>query len=338
MRGASTLLAALAAAALASASPGPPCKCSNATLCKPLAGPAVADREFFMFATAASQNWELYPWERLTTVAVAGWDGVTSDMVCRAHASSTRLVILTSMPKDQVANATLRSAWVASTVASVRASALDGVNVDFEDFVLAGETAVRDGLVALTKELRAALDAAGREDGGAYQLSWDFAWSPDGLDGNCGIDERCYPYAQLAALVDVGFVMAYDMRSQVFGPGPCRAYANSPRDLVADGMTRWAAVAASSKLVLGLPLYGYRYTCLPGTDPAAALCPINTTLWRNATCSGEATFGGMVLWFFVCFSPAAALTPPPPTAPPHAVESPPPSKSRRLCGERAQRV
>jgi spore germination protein YaaH len=168
-----------------------------------------------MFSTAADQNYGLYPWSELTTVALAGWNLVVPEVTCAAHAHGTRLVILTSMPKAQVANATARAEWIDSTVSNVVTAGIDGVNVDFEDEVMPWEKDVQEGLVSLTKELRVALDAAGARAGGAMQLSWDFAWSPDGFDGNCGIDERCYPYAELAAIVDVSFVMAYDMRSQV---------------------------------------------------------------------------------------------------------------------------
>ncbi|KAA0158731.1 hypothetical protein FNF27_04516 [Cafeteria roenbergensis] len=238
-----------------------------------------------MFATAAQTNWEQYPWDSLTTVAVAGWDGVTSEMVCHAHASNTRVVILTSMSKQQVPNRTARAEWIAETMDQVAQAGLDGVNVDFEDYVLPDDTATRNGLVDLTKELRTAIDEQGRARGGTMQLSWDFAWSPDGQGGGCGVDERCYPYQQLAAIVDIGFVMAYDMRSQVFAPGPCTAWANSPKPLVEAGLRNWTNIASPNKLVLGLPLYGYKYPCLNGTLPTSKDCRIPTTHWRNATCS-----------------------------------------------------
>ncbi len=287
MRTFATATAALACVAASQAGAVPTCQCSDPSLCKPLAGPPAASRELFMFATAAQTNWEQYPWDSLTTVAVAGWDGVTSEMVCHAHTSNTRVVILTSMSKQQVPNRTARAEWIAETMDQVAQAGLDGVNVDFEDYVLPDDTATRNGLVDLTKELRTAIDEQGRSRGGAMQLSWDFAWSPDGQGGGCGVDERCYPYQQLAAIVDIGFVMAYDMRSQVFAPGPCTAWANSPKPLVEAGLRNWTNIASPNKLVLGLPLYGYKYPCLNGTLPTSKDCRIPTTHWRNATCSGE---------------------------------------------------
>jgi di-N-acetylchitobiase len=282
------LLAATCLAASAHAQTIPTCNCANASLCKPLPGPPTAEKELFMFVTRAETNWQLYPWDDLTTVAVAGWTGVTTEMVCHAHSTGTRLVILTSMSKADVPNATARAQWVQTTVANVMQSGLDGVNVDFEDEVLPDEQDVQQGLISLTKELKEALDAAESKAGGTYQLSWDFAWNPFGFWGNCGVDERCYPYQQLAAIVDVGFVMSYDMRSQVFGSGDkCFAGANSPQPVVGGGLKNWTSIAAPGKLVLGLPLYGYRYECLAGTSPSGAdgPCQIAPTDWRNATCS-----------------------------------------------------
>jgi len=78
-------------------------------------------------------------------------------------------------------------------------------------------------------------------------VSVDVAWSPD-----C-IDLRCYDYAGIAAAADLLFVMAYDMRSQVFWPAPCDASANAPLPLTLAGMGNWTAMVDPAKLVLGVP-------------------------------------------------------------------------------------
>jgi len=54
----------------------------------------------------------------------------------------------------------------------------------------------------------------------------DVAWSP------ACIDKRCYDFTSLADIADFVFIMAYDERSQIFGP--CVAWANSPLN-----MTLW---------------------------------------------------------------------------------------------------
>jgi di-N-acetylchitobiase len=113
-------------------------------------------------------------------------------------------------------------------------------------------------------------------------VSVDVAWSPE-----C-IDLRCYDYAGIAAAADLLFVMAYDMRSQVFWPAPCVASANAPLPLTLAGMGAWTGLNVSvdpSKLVLGVPWYGYIYECIDDTAPDAANCPIERVTWRGVNCS-----------------------------------------------------
>jgi spore germination protein YaaH len=52
------------------------------------------------------------------------------------------------------------------------------------------------------------------------QVSVDVAWGPFDVDG------RNYDYAAIADAADILFVMAYDTRSQIYGP--CLASANTP--------------------------------------------------------------------------------------------------------------
>ena len=55
----------------------------------------------------------------------------------------------------------------------------------------------------------------------------DVAWSP------ACIDKRCYDFTSLADIADFVFIMAYDERSQVFGP--CVAWANSALNVTLSG-------------------------------------------------------------------------------------------------------
>lgn len=48
------------------------------------------------------------------------------------------------------------------------------------------------------------------------QVSFDVAWSANGIDG------RYYEYKKIAAYSDVIFIMAYDEQSQILN-GPCTA-------------------------------------------------------------------------------------------------------------------
>ena len=53
----------------------------------------------------------------------------------------------------------------------------------------------------------------------SYQVTFDVAWSPDGIDG------RNYDYLKIAEYTDFVVVMSYDEQSQIYGD--CKALPNS---------------------------------------------------------------------------------------------------------------
>ena len=263
--------AATAAAAAAAA-----CPCADVSLCAPLDLPPRA--EVFGFSTVRA-NWAHYPLDVLTTVAdFAGALAADPSVICRAHAAKVKVTGNAPYPRDQLHNASFLAAFVAQQVAAVQAFFLDGINFDFEDPI----NATDGDAAALTAVIAATAAALRAEASPLVSVSVDVAWSP-----NC-IDLRCYDYAGIAAAADLLFVMGYDMRSQVFWPAPCDASANAPLPLLLEGMGNWTGLELSvdpNKLVLGVPWYGYIYTCIDGTAPDAAYCPIERVTWRGVNCS-----------------------------------------------------
>ena len=106
------------------------------------------------------------------------------------------------------------------------------------------------------------------------QVSVDFAWSPNGIDGRWfdwkglaaaagapGMAQALWAgttacYEVLSSLdtliADLLFVMGYDTQSQIWGE--CKANANSPLALVESGLQQYLALGIpASKLVLGVP-------------------------------------------------------------------------------------
>ena len=270
------LLSAAAVAVTLCSAAAPACPCADASLCAPLNLPPRA--EVFGFSTVAS-NWAHYPLDVLTTVAdFAGALAADPTIICRAHAANVKVAGNAPFPREQLHNASFLAGFVAQQIAAVKTFFLDGINFDFEDPIDSsnGDAAALTNVIATTA---AALKAAVAP---FITVSVDVAWSP-----NC-IDLRCYDYAGIAAAADLLFVMAYDMRSQVFWPAPCDASANAPLPLTLEGMGNWTGLEVSvdpSKLILGVPWYGYIYKCISNTAPDAAYCPIERVTWRGVNCS-----------------------------------------------------
>lgn len=110
------------------------------------------------------------------------------------------------------------------------------------------------------------------------QVSTCVPWSPHNIDG------RAYPFVKIAEASDVLYVMDYDTRSQIFDA--CIAGANAPLAGMIAGLTEWLNIGIpASKLILGVPWYGYKYPCLPGTPADAIYCPIKEVPFRGVNCS-----------------------------------------------------
>lgn len=79
------------------------------------------------------------------------------------------------------------------------------------------------------------------------------AWSAPCIDG------RCYDYTGLGIVSDFLFVMAYDLRSQIYNLQDCVASANAPLARVIAGLNNFTDYfqVLPSKLVLGGLLFDF---------------------------------------------------------------------------------
>jgi hypothetical protein len=244
-----------------------------------LAGaPALQSHELFGFAPywtlPASSGFEV---SDLTTIAYfsigvngngsiqnsgPGWAGYESqdlaDLITRAHAAGSRVVLtvtcfgagaLNQLTSDGAAQKELAT----NLVPLIEAKNLDGVNLDFEGQGNQDQAGL-DSVVAQ-------VSAAVKEANPHWQVTMDTYASSAGDPGGF------YDIAGLAPSVDAFFVMAYDMNGSA--PSPTAALTGSGfTDL--DALQEYTAVVPASKVILGVPYYGYDWpTNGPGLGAAA---------------------------------------------------------------------
>ncbi len=193
----------------------------------------------------------------------SGWNGYESqdlvNLVNRSHAAGDRVVLtvtdfsqssLDAITSDPTAPARLSAALIAA----VSAKNLDGVNFDFE-----GEGSEDQvGLTHLITQVSHALHAANPH----WQVTMATYASSAGDPGGF------YNIAALAPAVDGFFIMAYDVNNQF---SPSATSPEAPGGFSdTEALQQYTAVAPASKVILGLPFYGYDWPTNNGTITAKA--------------------------------------------------------------------
>ncbi|KAL8178385.1 UNVERIFIED_CONTAM: hypothetical protein K2H54_044141 [Gekko kuhli] len=194
------------------------------------------------------ETWKFYDWSQVTTVATFG--KYDPELMCYAHSRGSRVVLKGDVPVKEIVDPTFRAAWIDQKVELAKRQYMDGINIDIEQMVKKS-SAEYYALTALVKETT---EAFHREIPGS-QVTFDVAWSP-----KC-IDRRCYNYTGIADSCDFVFVMSYDEQSQVWTD--CIARANAPYNQTLTGYSDYIHMGINpKKLVMGVPWYGYDYSCL----------------------------------------------------------------------------
>ncbi|XP_069694468.1 di-N-acetylchitobiase-like [Periplaneta americana] len=247
------------------------CPCEDEALCQPVS--STPNREVFAFMNGCEKNiWETFDWNKLTTLAVSSC--FVPELVCFAHYHNVRVVPFGTLPDEYLLNETLRMQWIEEKLSLAQEHYLDGFNIDFESEIPRGDPKAA-GLTALAAEMTLKFHQAIPFS----QVTIDVAWSPSGIDG------RWYDYVGLSNAVDYLFVMAYDEQSQIFDD-ECTALANSGLTKTDAGLLQYMEVGIpASKLVLGVPWYGYDYECIEHENQT---CFIEEVPFRGANCSDAA--------------------------------------------------
>lgn len=252
------------------------CPCLDSRWCATIEGPPVRPSgEVYGFMGLGPHDLgQDMNWTHVTTVAWANKD----EVMCVAHQHGARAVMasppihnMTAMTDPQN-----RKIWVQDTLDKVLSTYRDGIVFDYEAPMVSGSIE-GEAYVQLIAETRSIFQQVKP----SLQITTCVAWSPNDIDG------RAYPYKKLAEASDLLYVMDYDTRSQIFGD--CIAGANAPLPGMIAGMEDWFNLGISkNSFVLGVPWYGYKYPCLPGTGAAAIVCPIQPVPFRGVNCSDAA--------------------------------------------------
>ncbi|KAK8397859.1 hypothetical protein O3P69_004572 [Scylla paramamosain] len=265
------------------------CPCKNKFLCMPLSqaknkyptAPHVLNfikksnkTEVFAFVVKCDASvWGKFDWSKLTTVALANF--YDAELICHAHQHGVRVVKLGNFPTTKLGNITARRNWINIQISDVTLKFLDGINIDYED-ALDPFTPEQYGLTSLVKETAEVFHTAIP----GSQVSFDVAWSARGIDG------RYYEYKKIADYSDVIFIMAYDEQSQIL-KGPCAARPNSGFYKTVQGMMTYLDLGIPpTKMILGVPWYGYTYPCLQLDKNNT--CYIKEVPFRGVNCSDAA--------------------------------------------------
>ncbi|XP_070565595.1 di-N-acetylchitobiase-like isoform X2 [Ptychodera flava] len=194
------------------------------------------------------------------------------DLMCTAHANNARLVLTASFPKENLTNADDRHRWIEGKVKQALDFHVDGINFDFES-----PLTEPDRIHHFTVLVNETTQAFHQHIPGS-QVTVDVAYTPA-----CSVESsyRCYDYVGLASAADFMFVMGYDEQDFMEEYGECEARANAPYERTVKGIEDYLKLGIpTSKLVLGVPWYGYTYPCqkLSGTkcviknEPVWPLC------------------------------------------------------------------
>src|SRR5260370_31435875 len=281
------------------------------------------DREVFGFAPywaiANSSQWN---YSLLTTLAyfgldlnadgnsntgTNGWAGWNSqnlvNMINSAHGSGDRVVVVIKAFDDATINNIVNTPSgqqnaITNTINAIASKNLDGVNVDFEGTVSSSWPDLQTGFTNFIKNLSSQVHAR-----------WPQAMvSVDTYSGSASWDQGEFNIGQLAPSVDAFFIMAYDM---AFGNFPGHAGATAPlngwtyNDTLS--VSQYLTKAPASKILLGVPYYGYKWRTADSTPNSAINCCAAAATYSpvlsDLSCGAQQLTQG---WDSVAASPWAA--------------------------------
>ncbi|TME24997.1 MAG: hypothetical protein E6I68_03410, partial [Chloroflexi bacterium] len=198
-----------------------------------------------------------------------GWTGWNSqqlvETINRAHQAGDRVVVVVKAFDEATINriVTTGAGQVAinNTINAIASKSLDGVNIDFEGYASATYPNIQAGLTNFAAQM-------------TQQVHQRFPGSSVTIDtysGSASWDSGFFNIGQLAPVVDGLFVMAYDMS---FGNLSGHAGPNAPLNgwtyNVTTAVAQYLSKAPASKVILGVPYYGYKWSTVSNAPYSAS--------------------------------------------------------------------
>eukprot|EP01084_Bolivina_argentea_P261031 440989_1 len=253
------------------------CPCNNISLCNNVQ--IEHEKELFGFVGSnnpLSSNISLYNWTYLTTIAWAPTDA--DDLLCTAHKHNVRLIAGTSnIPLTN--NATERMIWIQQTFEQIQYYHFDGITFDIEGPMMPN-TMETQQYVTIINETTIYFHS----NMPGSQISVCVPWQ------SYLVNLRQLPYYELSLVSDLLYIMDYDTQSQNY-QHQCLAAANAPFQGTQRGIQSYLNDGVDSKkLILGVPWYGYNYSCIMNEMEShqSKYCPIPFATFRGVNCSDAA--------------------------------------------------
>ena len=223
-----------------------------------------------------------YSWNADGTIAT-NWNA--ENPTWRAAMTGTRLIPTiqnviggsfdAAAVQTMLATAAARDAHANAIAQIVTSNAFDGIDVDYERVPAAS----RASFTAFVTSLAQKLHAAGKTlSVTVYAKTSDVTW-----DGAGGED-----WPAIGAAADEVKIMAYDYHESATGPGPI-----TPLDWLDQVATYAESVIAGTKIIIGLPWYGYDWSSTGTrsvTYASAMIAAQNTGATITHDVNGEATY------------------------------------------------
>lgn len=266
------------------------CLCEDASLCGPI--PHTKGNVRLAYSTDPS-NWKYYNLSKLTEIAV--WFDVSRlepEMVCMAHKNNIQLHLAGFFGNETFLNQSLQEIWIEDHLKMIVDNNLDGINVDYEENRRADwEIFISRFMVELAARLK--------NMNSNYQMTFCEPWEP----------RLYYELSTIPKIADYLMIMSYD---EVWDRDSSYMYptANQKPGKTIEGNvccfrnlfvfeTRNTEISIfknfrneniliyssigiakfiqmgipASKLVVGMPWYGYIFSCLNITSEGQCILP-----------------------------------------------------------------